>query len=151
MADRASASILIGGPLRRALLDDLCEAARQDGGFAGWDEAPLDGQAILDGAPLEICAYELRGGVFDALEAFCETHGLAYVRRSGSCAGAFGPERVVHVGDGAPETFETNEGDAVTIGLADVRRLGSLAAIEALFARATFVVPPLTLVDGAAA
>ena len=146
MVDRASASIIIGGALPLPFLDDFLAAAEADYGMVGWDEGPVTA-AVIDGCgSLEICAYDLSGGIFDALESFCVEHRLPFVRSSGSCSGVFGPERVVYDGVTDPEAFETSEGDAVLIDLATILRLGSLAAVEAWFARADFTPPPLMTV-----
>ena len=89
MADRASASIVIGGEIPRSSIAGLIEAIAADGGRADWEGEPLDAFAVCDGATLEAFAYELSGGTFEWTEEFCEDHGLAYVRSSGSCGGAF--------------------------------------------------------------
>ncbi|MFX7961136.1 hypothetical protein ABTK60_19810, partial [Acinetobacter baumannii] len=87
-----TASILIGGPIPRSCISDLIAAINLDGGRADWEGEPLDESSVRDGASLEAFAYELSGGTFEWTEEFCEDHSLAYVRSSGSCGGAFGPE-----------------------------------------------------------
>ncbi|WP_052730547.1 hypothetical protein [Sphingomonas sp. SRS2] len=66
------------------------------------------------------------------------------MRWAGGAAGAFGPERVVFDGE-ASTCFTGSDDDVVLIGLEDVHRLGSFAAIEAHFARADFAVPPFAV------
>lgn len=150
MADRASASIIIGGRLLAALLPEFMSAIEADGGFAGWDERPIDEAACRGGETLEICGYDLAGGVFDDIEAFAQTRGLAYVRTSGSCPGAFGPERVVFDGITPPRHYELNEDDAVVIDRRQLRALGRIDAAEAWFASAEFSPPPLVIVGALA-
>jgi hypothetical protein len=145
MADRASASILIGGVLPRDLVDPLLDAIGADGGHDGWDEVPIDVGALDRRDPLEVCGYDLAGGVFDRLEDFCAEHGLSYVRSSGSCPGAFGPERVVFEGVGEPRHYALDEDDRVVIDRATLDRLGSVEAARAFFAAAEFAPPPLVL------
>ncbi len=147
MADRASASIIIGGRLPAALLPELLAAIEVDGGFSGWDEDPIDEAACRSGVAIDICGHDLAGGVFGAIEAFAQARGLAYVRSSGSCSGAFGPERVVCDGVGAARHYALDEDDAVVIGRHQLRALGTLEAAEAWFAAAEFAPPPLRIVD----
>jgi hypothetical protein len=152
MADRASASIVIGGTISRSTLVDLVAAIASDGGRADWDGEALDASAISSGATLEACAHDLVGGTFDWTEQFCEDRGLAYVRNSGSCGGAFGPERVVFTGTGAAVQFDMTESEEVVLARSMIRDLGSIEAIEAWFQLAEFTPPPLTIIeeDGAA-
>ena len=143
MADRASASIMIGGLLPAALVDDFLAAIAADHGFDGWNEIPIDAATLGRGEPLEVCGYDLSGGVFDGLEDFCRKHGLAFVRTSGSCPGAWGPERVVFEGEGDPRHYALYEDDRVVIDRATLAALGSIDAAMAFFAAAEFAPPPL--------
>ncbi|WP_052816611.1 hypothetical protein [Sphingobium fuliginis] len=103
-------------------------------------ELPLD-------EPLSLMANEVAWGRFEAIEQFCRDNQLIFVRWAGACAGSFGPERVVF--DGIAETtFAVTDDDEVMISRDDVRRLGSIASIEAYFAAADLTVPPLVIVDG---
>ncbi|WP_447953952.1 hypothetical protein [Sphingopyxis chilensis] len=152
MADRASASIVIGGNIPRSCISGLIEAITNDGGRADWEGEALDASAVRDGTTLEAFAYELPGGTFDWTEEFCEDHGLAYVRNSGSCAGAFGPERVIFTGTGAAVQFDMTESDEIVLARSMIRDLGTMEAIEAWFRLAEFVPPPFTIIeDGDAA
>lgn len=145
MADRASASIFIGGVLARDLVDSLIETIAIEGGFAGWDETPIDAAMLESIGPLEVCGYELAGGVFDELEAFCVKHGLAFIRTSGSCPGAFGPERVVFEGAGEPRHYALDEDNRVLIGRSTMDALGTLEAARCYFDAADFKPPELTV------
>jgi hypothetical protein len=153
MADRASASIVIGGTISRSTLADLIAAISEDGGRVDWDGHPLDASAVSSGKTLEACAHELSGGMFEWTEEFCEDHGLAYVRDSGSCTGAFGPERVVFTGTGAAVQFDMTESEEIVLARNRILELGSIEAIEAWFELAEFTPPPITIVEeeGAAA
>lgn len=147
MADRASASILIGGNIPRSCISALIEAITNDGGRADWEGEALDESAFRGGASLEAFAYELPGGTFDWTEEFCEDHGLAYVRNSGSCAGAFGPERVIFTGTGAAAQFDMTESDEIVLARTMIRELGAMETIEAWFRHAEFAPPPITIID----
>lgn len=147
MADRASASIVIGGAIPRSSIPDLIDAIASDGGRADWDGGPLEASAVVGDAALEAFACEITGGTFDWTEEFCEDHGLAYVRNSGSCGGAFGPERVVFTGTGAAVQFDMTESEEIVLSRSMIRDLGSMEAIEAWFQLAEFAVPPLTVIE----
>lgn len=152
MADRASASIVIGGNIAQSCIAGLIEAIATDGGRADWEGEPLDASAVRGGATLEAFAYDLSGGTFEWTEEFCEDHGLAYVRISGSCGGAFGPERVIFTGTGAAVQFDMTESDEIVLAQSMIRDLGSMEAIEAWFRLAEFVPPSFTIIeDGDAA
>ena len=147
IADRASAMIRLGGRLPAAALPVLLTAIEDDRGFAGWGELPIDEADCHAGEPLEICGYELVGGVFASIEDFAVAHGLAFVRNSGSCPGVFGPERVVFDGTGPRRDYDLTEFDLVVLGIDRLRALGSLDAAEAWFATADYTPPPLELIE----
>jgi hypothetical protein len=152
MADRAGASIVIGGTILRSSISDLIEAIATDGGRADWEGEPLQDSDVSGGATLQACACEMPGGTFEWTEEFCEEHGLAYVRNSGSCGGAFGPERVIFTGTGAAVQFDMTESEELVLARSLIRDLGSMEAIEAWFRLAEFVPPPFTVLeDGDAA
>lgn len=147
MADRASASILIGGTIARSCISGLIAAIDLDGGRADWEGEALDELSLRNGETLEAFAYELPGGIFQETESFCEQHGIAFVRSSGSCAGAFGPERVVFTGERPAAHFDLTENDEVVLTQYGLRALGSLEAIESWFATAGFTPPPIMIVE----
>ena len=150
MADRACAEIKIGGSIRRSCIEGLIGAIQCDGGRADWDGEPLGDDALSEGEMLEAFAYELSGGIFQEAESFCEEHGLPYVRSSGSCAGAFGPERVVFTGEGTAAQFDLTEQDEVALTRCGLLTLGSMQAAESWFASAEFVPPPFTIIEDGA-
>ena len=145
MADRASAMIRIGGTISRNLIPALLEAIECDGGKADWEGNAIDFSHIADGRILEVCAYELIGGQFECVEAFCRTRGIAYVRRSDACSGAFGPERAVHTGDGSPRHYELNDADQIVLTQRELNDLGSIVAANAWFQAGDFALPPLSI------
>lgn len=147
MADRATASIMIGGPIPRSCITGLIAAIDLDGGRADWEGEALDDMSVRDGKSLESFACELPGGIFQETESFCEQHALAFVRSSGSCAGAFGPERVVFTGDHPTAHFDLTENDEVVLTQCGFRALGSVEAVDRWFASAEFTPPPLTIVE----
>lgn len=147
MADRASASIRIGGPVPRSSIPGLIAAINLDGGRADWEGEALGELSVRNGEILEAFAYELPGGIFQETESFCEQHGIAFVRSSGSCAGAFGPERAVFTGKRPAAYFDLTESDEVVLTRSGLRALGSIDAIETWFASAEFTPPPATIVE----
>lgn len=147
MADRASASITIGGAIARSCIPALIAAIEIDGGRADWEGEALDDTSIRDGETLEAFACELSGGIFQEVESFCEQHRLPFVRSSASCAGAFGPERVIFTGVTPTAQFDTTEHDEVVLTQCGYRSLGSLEAVESWFASAEFTPPPFTITE----
>ncbi len=145
MADRASASIIIGGALPSHLVEALLDTVACEGGFDGWDETPIDAATLQRDEPLEVCGHDKAGGVFDDLEGFCVEHRLAFVRTSGSCPGAWGAERVVFEGAGEPRHYPLDEDDQVVIHRTTLEALGSLEAARAWFTAAEFAPPALRL------
>lgn len=151
MADRASASIVIGGTLPQDVIPAFLYAVEMDHGRLDWEGEPVDHGALQREEPLHICAYDLPGGIFDTLEPFCELHGLPFVRSSGGCGGVFGPERVVFAGEGPARHFEMNESEQIVATYPEIADLGSMEAIAAWFASAEFTPPPLQILAGQAA
>lgn len=151
MADRASASIAIGGAIARTCIPALIAAIAADGGRADWEGEHLDASAVRAGVTLQAFACELPGGIFQDAESFCERYGIAFVRVSGSCAGAFGPERMVFTGKASPAQFDLTEHDEVVLTLSGLRGLGSIEAAERWFASAEYALPPISIVEDDAA
>ncbi|WP_294131757.1 hypothetical protein [Sphingobium sp.] len=147
MADRASASIIIGGVIPRSCIPDLIAAIDRDGGRADWEGEAFDDASIRDGETLEAFACELSGGIFQEAESFCEQHALPFVRSSASCAGAFGPERVIFTGEMPTAQYDTTELDEVVLTQSGYRSLGSLEAVESWFSSAKFTPPPFVIAE----
>lgn len=147
MADRTSASIVIGGSIPRSLIPELVDAIDLDGGRADWEGEAVDNSFIVVGKRLEVFAYELPGGIFEATESFCQSHQLPFVRSSGSCPGAFGPERVVFTGTEPARHFELTENDEVALTRREFRELGSAEAVERWYDSAEFQPPSFSIVE----
>ena len=147
MADRATASILIGGVIPRSCISGLIAAIDLDGGRTDWEGEALNALSVRNGETLEAFACELPGGIFQETESFCEQHAIAFVRYSSSCAGAFGPERVVFTGERPAAHFDLTENDEVVLTQYGLRTLGSLEAIESWFATAGFTPPPIMIIE----
>lgn len=131
MADRASASIFIGGRLHHNLVDALIAAIDADRLCVDYDDRRLSEDDIVSGFPLYGAANDVAGASFDETEAFCEEHDLAYVRRSDACLGAWDGHMSVHPGDGNPRQYASDTSGTVMLTIDEIRVLGSLDAIEA--------------------
>ncbi|AYV48625.1 hypothetical protein CFHF_19575 [Caulobacter flavus] len=147
MSDRSSATITIGGRLTRESFLALAQAIADEGLSADWDGPWFTPADAVVGQPLRLKAREVAGGTFDELEAWCQDNGLPFVRWCGGYPGSWSPERVVFSGEGEPARYLADEDDEVLLDAFTVRELGSMAAIEAYFADAAFMVPPLVILD----
>jgi hypothetical protein len=123
------------------------DAIDLDEGRADWEGESVDDSFIVAGKLLEVLAYDLSGGIFEATESFCQSHQLPFVRSSGSCVGAFGPERVVFPGTGLARHFELTENDEVALTRREFREFGSVEAVERWYASAEFQPPPFSIVE----
>lgn len=151
MGDRTSASISIGGLLSHALTPDLIHAIRADGGRADWEGSFLKSGDIVTGQVIEAHAFDLNGGIFDITEDFCVSNGIPFVRTSGSCSGVYGPEKVVHTGNGVLRHFELNENGSVIFSFCEIQSLGTIDAIRKRAEFANFLPPPISMVENAVA
>ncbi|MGY4395362.1 hypothetical protein ACVWZA_000523 [Sphingomonas sp. UYAg733] len=145
MADRVSASIVLGGKVSQAAFTELAAAIADEALSTEWDGEPFEPAHRTLGEPLSLYAHEVACGRFEALEAWCAANRVPFARWSGGYSGQWGAERVVFNGEGEPLTFAADEGDDVMIGRETAERLGSIDAIRAHFDAADFVVPPLTV------
>jgi len=145
MADRVSASISIGGSVSRSTYSELVEHIRAEGLATEWDGELFDTDHRTVGTPLNLFAHEVAGGCFDALESWCVRNRLPIVRWSGGYAGQWGPERVIHCGEGILSSYVVTEDDVVVIAREAIERLGSLDAVLAHFDDADFAPPPLAV------
>ena len=143
MADRVSASIVLGGTITPALFVELSELIAQERLSTEWDGEPFQPDDITPNQRLALYAHEVAWGRFETLEAWCVDNAVPFTRWSGAYAGQWGAERVVLTGTGEPASFAADEDDHVLIGRDTVDRLGSIEAIRAHFDAADFVVPPL--------
>lgn len=145
MADRVSASITIGGSLSRSTYAELVEHIQAEGLATEWDGEPFDAHHRAVGAPLNLYAHEVAGGCFDTLESWCIENRLPFARWSGGYAGQWGPERVVHRGEGTVASYIVTEDDEVVIARPTIEQLGSLEGVLEHFDAADFAVPPLAV------
>lgn len=143
MADRVSASIVIGGSLRADAYADLLKIIADEGLSADWDEGPFEPEHRAVGAPLRLCAYEVTWGRFQSLEDWLLEARLPFVRWAGGCAGSFGAERVIATGDGMLRTCAVTDDDVVILDRETIDQLGSMDAVRAFFIAADFAVPAL--------
>ena len=153
MADRASASIIIGGHLAAEHAAAFVAAIQAEDLSLDYDGTGFEANELISGEPLMLYAHEVAWGTFNILEAFCREHRLAFCRWYGACLGAWGSGRAIY--RGSEETREGEEGvdeydasddDQILIGEQLARHLGSYPAIIDHFDRANFRVPPLVIV-----
>lgn len=145
MADRVSTTIRIGGTLPLALLPALTRAIEDEAASIDWEGTSFSAESLDGDAPLVLMAHEVAWGQFGQLEQFCIDHQLCFARWSGGYAGSFGASRVLFDGTHDMHSFIASEDDEILISLDEVRRLGTISAIEDYFAVANAAIPPLTL------
>lgn len=143
MADRVSASIILGGVVTAADFAILASLIADEGLSTDWDGPWFTPEAFEPDRPLKLKARDVAGGQFDELEAWCVAKGLAFVRWSDGYPGGWDAERVVFRGEGEPQSYLVSDGDDVLIDRATVLALGDLDAILAYFEAAAFDVPAL--------
>lgn len=149
MADRVSASIVIGGTLTASAYAEIAEIIADEGLSIEWDGAQFEPDHRTFGEPLSLYAHEVAWGRFEELEAWCVENKLAFSRWSGGYGSQWGPERVVFTGQGEPMSCATDEDDYIVIGRGTVEKLGSIEAILAYFDAANVAIPPLVVEDEA--
>jgi len=151
MADRVSASITLGGEIDAADYVELAKIIATERLSVDWDGEPFEPDHRTDGEPLSLYAHEVVGGQFETLESWCVEKGVPFVRWCGGYIGAWGPQRVVFIGQGDPKEYAADDDDQIVIARETVRELGSFEAILAHFDAADFKVPPLAIVEDALA
>ena len=145
MADRVSASIVLGGMIDTAAFAELAELIGQEGLSIDWDGEPFTPEDVRPDEPLHLCAHEVAWGRFEDLETWCIARLVPFCRRSGAYGGEWNAERVVFTGSGAPRSFAADVDDHVVIDRDTAEQLGSIEAIRAYFDAADFAVPPLAV------
>jgi hypothetical protein len=143
MADRVSASIIVGGTLDADEFAELADLIASEALAIEWDGEPFQPHHHVPGEPLRLFAHEVAGGSFDDLESWCLSHRAPFVRWCGGYSGQWGPERVVATGDGSAASYAVTEDDEVVISRSTIEMLGSYEAVLAHFDAAEFAVPPL--------
>jgi len=145
MADRVSASIVIGGSLSAMAFAELVALIGDEALSTEWDGEAFELSHRTVGKPLSLYAHEVAWGHFEALESWCAQNGVPFARWSGGYSGQWGPERMVHQGDGTTISYAVTEDDTVVIPREMLEELGSFEAALAYFAAADVTVPPLVV------
>lgn len=145
MADRVSASIIVGGTLTAPDYAELAEIIAGEGLSIEWDGEPFEPDHRTIGEPLSLYAHEVAWGRFEELEAWCVEKKLPFSRWSGSYGGEWTAERVVFKGAGDPQSYIADEDDRIMIDRGTVERLGSIETILGYFDAADIAVPPLVI------
>ncbi len=146
MADRVSASIVIGGKLTVSLYEALADIITSEGLSTEWDGPAFEPEHRAPGESLSLYAHEVAWGRFEVLEAWCVTNKLTFSRWSGAYPGQWGAERVVFTGYGEPSSYPADEDDHVMLAREMAEKLGSIEAIIGYFNAADIAVPPLDIV-----
>lgn len=141
MADRVSASIVLGGTISASEYAELADIIASEGLSTEWDGGRFDPTHRSIGEPLRLYAHDVAWGCLSLLETWCIDHKLPFSRWCGGCAGQWGPVRVVFKGEGEPTSYAADEEDSVVIGRQTAERLGSMAAIIAYFDAADAEIP----------
>ncbi|HEX7855010.1 MAG TPA: hypothetical protein VF503_15075 [Sphingobium sp.] len=147
MADRVSASITLGGSISIGAFAELVAIIANEGLSTEWDGEAFEPHHRTIGAPLSLYAHEVAWGYFNELESWCARNQIAFARWSGGYGGQWGPERVIHTGDGELTSYAVTEDDVAVIAREAIEQLGSYAAVLDRFSAADFTVPPL-IVEG---
>src|SRR3546814_13795274 len=87
MADRVSASIVLGGTMSAADYAALTELIALEGLSIEWDGEPFEPEPRNVGEPPSLFAHEVAFGRFEAPEAWCREARIVDSRWSGSYAG----------------------------------------------------------------
>jgi hypothetical protein len=148
MADRVSASIVIGGAVSGDQYQALCALIRDECLCTEWDGDLFTPEQLVDGESLSLYAHEVPWGCFNALEQYCCNNAIAYHRWSGACPGSFGAERIIFDGKRGPFNYDADEDDRVVLTAETIDQLGSIRAIRAYLKPASFEVPALRIAPG---
>jgi hypothetical protein len=147
MADRVSASIVIGGAVSPTQFEVLTHLIVSHDLSTDWDGPEFTPDARVEGEPLRLYAHETPWGMFDDLEQYCCDKRIPYVRWSGACPGSFGAERIVFDGKTGPLNYAVDDDDHIVLHEQTIDQLGSMRAIRAYLKPAAFEVPPLAIVE----
>ena len=147
MADRVSASIMLGGTIAQADFAELADLIEQENLSIDWDEEPFQPDDFVSGTSLHLCAHEVAWEKFEEIEGWCEARSISFNRRSDAYGGEWNAERVVFTGSGKPRSFMANADGHIVIDRDIVDQLGLIEAIHAYFGAADFAVPPLIVRD----
>lgn len=145
MADRVPVTFTLGGILSPETYIDLVAVIAAEGLSTEWDGPAFEPSHRTVGEPLELFANEVAWGKVEALETFCQDHGLPYRFWAGGFFAEWSAERIVFRGEGAPDSVIVDESDRVLIDRHEAARRGSVEAILAYFDEAEFDVPALVV------
>lgn len=145
MADRVSASIVLGGTLTATDYAELSKIIVSEGLSIEWDGERFEPDHRTVGEPLSLYAHEVAWGRFEELETWCVEKKLPFSRWSGAYGGEWSAERVVFTGAREPTSYIADEEDRIMIDRTTVEKLGSVEAIVAYFDAADVAVPPLEI------
>jgi len=145
MADRVSASIVVGGTITASAYAELADIIRSERLSIEWDAEPFEPSHRTIGEPLRLYAHEVPWGRFEDLETWCVEKGLSFARWCGGYGSQWGPQRVVFTHDGGPKSFAADEEDCIVLGRETAMILGSMKAIVAYFDAADVEIPPLVI------
>lgn len=145
MADRASASITIGGSISPALYAELCNIIIAEALSTDWDGEAFRPDDHRSGKPLALHAHHVPWGRFETLEDFCVEHGLHFARFSDACPGSWGSSRTLYFGRGEALTCPASEDGEILLSRATAQELGSYTAILLYFDHGGSPMPPLII------
>lgn len=149
MADRVSASIIIGGTVTPDLWTQLVAHIAAEDLSVEWDVDAFAPNAAIEGEPLRLFSHNVAWGRFEALEQYCCDNRIAYRRWSGGCPDSFGAERIVYDGKTGPLNYDVDEDDHVVVHANIIAQLGSMRAIRHYLKAAETEIPALVLADTA--
>ena len=114
MSDRANASIIIGGKLKKHLAQGLIDAIRDDGASTDWGEPTFSSETLLDATTkygsIRFVGEDLNQANFVEIEQFCIDHKLHFQKWTGQCLGAWDSD----VTDYYPPTKAGGKGKFIT-------------------------------------
>lgn len=145
MADCVAASITIGGTVTAADYITLCRLIADEDLSIGEDGDLFSPADRIDGEPLRLFDHQAIGGQFEALEAWCVHHGLAFIRWCAGYPGSWEAERVVFTGAGLIESYPATEKGDVIVTRDMLDQHESISTLRAWFAAADFEIPPLAI------
>jgi hypothetical protein len=143
MGERIGASIQFGGKLPKQHVQELVDLLNAEGLTPDFDET--GDVTAEDDLSQNFGDWEVNYGNLDDLEAFGQEHGLHYKHWYDS-----GPEwsACTELYDPATNTMIelVDAGGLPAMNLGEIKRLGSIEAIEAYFAKFSEPLPPLEIV-----
>jgi hypothetical protein len=143
MADRAPATIAIGGKVNADQFAELTRMIVAHGLSTEWDDPAFTAEHRVAGQALALYAHEVAWGVFEDLEQYCCDNIIPYTLWSGGCAGSFGPGRIVYDGKSGPLSYAATDDGEIVLHASTIEQLATIRHIRAYLKPAEYVVPPL--------